>query len=72
MKNIVFIPNINLGDGRSNPFNTGRNDFTNGSSDNLKSQKQLEREAIRNTNKTSRYYNISSTIFKFNYCRTKF
>ena len=48
------------GDGRSNPFNTGRNDFTNGSSDNLKSQKQLEREAIRDTNKTSRYYNISN------------
>ena len=48
------------GDGRSNPFNTGRNDFTNGSSDNLKSQKQLEREAIRDTNKTTRNYNISN------------
>ena len=33
--------------------------FINGSKDNSKPQKQLDREAIRNTNKTSRYYNIS-------------
>ena len=34
--------------------------FINGCKDNSKPQKQLDREAIRNTNKTSRYYNISN------------